>query len=359
MIAGLSLDKLGEMIIEQNAQKRDLVVPTQKLTMLATNRDVPALAFSFNGQEIVADLTQHTTRQLGTWAGIPAKYFDLLTKEQNRSLLEENVNHWLQQNNERRMVRMFQNGHTVARAFLSEKFRPLDNYDLAANIMPRLKAAGMEIKSANLSENRLHIQAIDTRLTAKIQPGKHQRTLDDTVYGGVVISNSETGAGALAIEQLLYRLVCTNGMIVGTTLRKSHLGRGFGDSDDVFEILSDETKAKNDEAFWATVQDILHHALSESKFQAVVNKFQAATEIELPMDPQHVIDVTARKLDLNDGEKDAVLRAFFADGDPTLYGLANAVTRSAEDHSNYDRAIEIERLGSDVLTFDPAEFSKN
>ena len=36
----------------------------------------------------------------------------------------------------------------------------------------------------------------------------------DTVQGGVIISNSEVGLGAVSVQPLLYRLVCTNGMVV-------------------------------------------------------------------------------------------------------------------------------------------------
>jgi hypothetical protein len=362
MIAGMSLEDLGALIVKQNAEKRDLVMPTTKLALAATDREKPALTFSFNGQEIAADLTQSAIRQLGTWAKIPAVYFDRLTAPEHRELLESNVNHWLQKSDDRRLVRMFQNGKTVARAFLSDKFKlRRDNYDVALNLMPRLREAGMEIKSATITETRLYIQAVDTRLVAKIQPGTHQRTLDDTLYGGVVISNSETGHGSLSIEGLIYRLACTNGMIVGQSLRRSHVGNILGDrdSDDVYDVLSDDTLKLDDAAFWAKATDCLHAILSEAQFRAVVAKFQEATDVELPMDPQFVVDVTQRRLDLSDGEKDAVLRHLFSEGDATLFGLANAVTRTAQDMESYDRAIELERLGSKVLTFTAEDFAKN
>jgi hypothetical protein len=43
-----------------------------------------------------------------------------------------------------------------------------------------------------------------------------------------------------------------------------------------------------------------------------------------------------------------------------MYGLVNAVTRTAEDSGeNYDRCIELERLASDVLEMDREIFSEN
>ena len=38
-----------------------------------------------------------------------------------------------------------------------------------------------------------------------------------------------------------------------------------------------------------------------------------------------------------------------AENDTTLYGLVNAVTRSAQDSLTYVRATELEKIGSDIL----------
>ena len=48
----------------------------------------------------------------------------------------------------------------------------------------------------------------------------------DIVQAGVMISNSEVGLGAVSIQPLVYRLVCTNGMIVNDMgERRHHVGR--------------------------------------------------------------------------------------------------------------------------------------
>jgi len=360
MIAGTTLDKLGEMIVSQHAEKRDVVAPTTQLALVTPSS--PSLSFDVNGSDIVAELTPHALRQLATWAGIPAKYVDRISVREHHELLAANVNHWLQASDDKRLVRMLQGERTVARAFLSDRYRPLDNYDLALHIMPRLREAGMSIKSAALTDTRLYIQAVDMSLMARIQPGLHQReTKDDMLYAGVVISNSEIGAGSLSIESMVWRLICTNGLIAGTGLRRAHLGRALsgGNDGDPFELFKDETKVATDNAFWLQVRDVIDAALSESQFRAIVDRMQQATAIELPADPSRIVEVTAQRLGLNGDESDTVMRHLFAGGDSTLYGLMNAVTRTAEDSTSYDRAVELERLGSDVLTFNPAAFSKN
>ena len=361
MHAGIALANLGDLIVKQNAEKRDFVVPTTRLELVAAGRDVPGLRFDLDGSSITADVTPHAMNQIAGWANIPRKYSDVLTSDPKHfELLEQNANHWLAQSDAKRMVRTFIGDQSVARAFLSDRYRPLDNYDLAHAIMPMLTSNGMEVKSASLTETRLYIQAVDMKLQAKIKPSVHQREVDDTVYAGIVISNSEVGSGSLSIEAMLYRLVCTNGLIAGDRFRRAHLGRALGGGDnDAVEMFSDNTKKLTDAALWAQVHDVVNASLSEATFQAVVAKFQAATTMEIPdFDPKRVVEVTAQRLNLSDYESDAVLKNLFTAGDPTIYGLTNAVTRVAQDVKSYDRAIELERLGSEVLTFDPQMFSK-
>ena len=50
-----------------------------------------------------------------------------------------------------------------------------------------------------------YIKVVNPRLTAEVVPG-------DIVQAGIIISNSETGLGAVCIQPLIYRLVCSNGV---------------------------------------------------------------------------------------------------------------------------------------------------
>jgi hypothetical protein len=123
MHQGLALDRLGDLIIKQNAEKRDIVAPASKLTLVAS-ADVPALTFDLKDQQFTAEHTPFALRQIGQWAEIPAKYLDRLAKPENRELLAANANWWLKHSGEKRMVRMFVNGNVIAIAFLSDRYRP-------------------------------------------------------------------------------------------------------------------------------------------------------------------------------------------------------------------------------------------
>ena len=55
------------------------------------------------------------------------------------------------------------------------------------------------------------------------------------------------------------------------------------------------------------------------------------------------------KLSLTGDEQSSILRHIIEGGDLSRFGVINAVTRSAEDITSYDRATELEAAGSKIL----------
>jgi hypothetical protein len=67
--------------------------------------------------------------------------------------------------------------------------------------------------------------------------------------------------------------------------------------------------------------------------------------------------VISKRYGFQQKEKENVLTHLAKGGDLSLWGLANAVTRSAEDSDRYDRAIEMERLGGEIIELSPSVFN--
>ena len=202
----------------------------------------------------------------------------------------------------------------------------------------------LEVVSCQMTTTHLYLKATTPRLTAEVTPG-------DVVQAGLVVSNSEVGAGSVRIEPLLYRLVCRNGAIVNDlALKKYHVGRTNGHRDDAIQaLLRDETKVLNDQAFWATVQDVVRGTLQEVTFQHIVARWRDATQERLPGDPVQVVEVTAKRCGLTEPERGSVLRHLVEGGDLSRYGLANAITCASQEVDDYDRATDLERLGGEII----------
>jgi len=288
--------------------------------------------------------------QLAERVGIPKAYYDRM-REHAPALFDENVNHWLKASDDRRLIRTL-DGH--ARAFLSDRYRMLDNDDLAAVALPILMEHGFELVSAEITERKFYLKATTPRLQAEVKPG-------DVVQAGVVISNSEVGHGTLKIEPLLYFLVCTNGLVLpDASLMRQHVGRHLGDLDSAERYFRQETIRADDAAFWMKVRDVLMGMLDESAFPAYLNRVRDSARQRIEADPFEVVEVTARRYRLTEPEKRSVLSHFLAghngQSELTRYGLVQAVTRASQDVEDYDRASEMEQLGGQILELAPGQW---
>jgi hypothetical protein len=357
MIAGLALNDLAAKIVREARAKRDFHASTAKL--VAT--DTGSIALATADEQFTLTPTPFALRQIGDHAGIPAKYVDRMATEAP-ALLASNLNHWFQAEPTTRLVRTHINGTQTLRAYLSDKYRPMDNDDLAAHVLPIIMQAGWKIKSAQVTEKKLYIQAISEAMSAEIQQATEaggrgfQRT--HIIHPGVVISNSEVGAGRLNIESLLYDEFCTNGMISGGTLRRNHVGKafdGFDGDENASEFFSDATRKLDDAALWSKVSDVLTGTINEAKFQALVGKLQGLTTVKLDGTIAEIVDVTARNYGFTATEAESILQHFAAGGDLSAFGLVQSVTRTAQDATSYDRAVEIEKIGGDMF----GVYSKN
>jgi hypothetical protein len=69
-----------------------------------------------------------------------------------------------------------------------------------------------------------------------------------------------------------------------------------------------------------------------------------------------VVELTAKEYGFNQTEQESILDFLIRGGDMSLYGLSNAVTRASQELESYDRATELESIGWDIVTMEPARW---
>lgn len=335
MKTGRTLQDLAQELDRQREVKRDFLVTTDSMLL-----EESAELFSLHrplesGMREVTPyrMTDLFHRQLGASLGIPAKYYDKMRLEYP-SLLAQNINGWFGHMPSKHTIRTLDG---TARAFLSDRYRRIDNYEIAKATLPVIgEMQGAQVISCEVTETRMYIKVINPRLEAEVQKG-------DIVQAGIVISNSEVGLGSVSVMPLAYRLVCLNGMIVNDLgQRKYHIGREIEES---WELYSDETLQAEDSAFMLKLADIVRTAVDEARFAMVVDKLREAADIQITAHVAQVVELTARQFGLNQSEENDVLQHLISGGDLSLYGLSNAVTRASQDVPDYDRATALEGLG--------------
>lgn len=308
-------------------QKQDFLVPANELTITSGNGKN-----YLNMKGRAYPLTEQAQRQLAETAGIPYNYYQRLLKDYP-DLLDESVNTLLADIYKNKLVRTLQG---KARALLSDRYKKVEHEDLLQVIEPIITDQKLTVASCSITPDKMFLKVVNKAAKAEINVG-------DVVQFGCIIQNSEVGLSAVHVVPFCYRLVCTNGMQMAQysgVSRKIHLGKQLYSLDDQEEFNAD--------AYYRHVSESVSNALDPVNWLSVVERMKEATAIKVA-DPMETTERLAKVYSLSPAEKAQVLFHLFNDKDLSLYGLANAVTRTAQDAINYTRATEIEEIGGRVL----------
>lgn len=282
--------------------------------------------------------------QMADKCKIPKKYYDRMQESGLHELTAQNINAWIR-DKEKRLVQVLDG---QARAILSDRYRTIDNFDvveIALDNLMQYKDAGVHIVRCDLSDTKMYIKAILQGIEGEIKVG-------DPVQQGLIISNSEVGSGSFKVEPFLWRLTCSNGMISESALTKIHLGAAR----DGVQIYSDMTKQLQDETLISEIRDVIGATFDRTVFDAWMADLQQATEVKIAQ-PTIAVDNVVAHFDLGEEKKKSILDFFTAGEDASQYGLINAITRTAQDEANYEKQIDLERLGGTLSHMDVNEFN--
>lgn len=339
MKTGLSLQEMAAELARRNENKRDWIADTEALRItedarhVTLNTGVPARTTVVLGDTFRSQVAGHYR--------VPRDYAERIRTD-HPALYAETFNTFFREEPARRMVRMLDGR---ARAFLSDRYRPLDDYDLAQAVLPELLShPTIRIESTQFTESRFYLKAVFPKIETEVRKG-------DPVQIGLVISNSEIGGGALQVMPLVYRLVCLNGMIAADYgQRKYHIGKRASAEEAAYELYTDGTRRLDDVAFFAKVKDTVRGVLTQTTLEKIVQGMRDATEQRIKSrDIPAVVEVTAKKFGYGETTKQGILQHLIQGADFTRYGLLNAITRQSQDEADYEVATKLEMDGARVI----------
>ena len=160
---------MAQELLRQSKAKQDYLVNTGSLS-LSVASDVPQLRVTEEGTDKIAplDIRQTAHRQLGTYLGIPQKYYELMRTDAPE-LLAYNANYWFSQKNELRTLRTIDG---CARAFLSNRYRRIDIWTCQCNAARHWGAAGGTVRQ-HADHRRFHVyQGGQSPLAGGCCPGR-------------------------------------------------------------------------------------------------------------------------------------------------------------------------------------------
>lgn len=351
MKAGMDLEQFSQKVMADHQSKNDFLVDTRALDFDAFSDSLELNTEESLGAEetSVMNIHEHTHGQIANRTGVPKKFYDRLKREYPENL-NRVVNDIFSNEPEKRLIREL-NG--TARAFLSDQYRRIDNWDVLSTVLPYIKDSELEIQSCHVGFSRMYLKATIGNKQKDIEVG-------DPVKAGVVISNSEVGAASAEFQPMLFRLVCKNGMIRKEHgIKQKHLGSKLGHGDDSFVDLSDRTKRIEDRLVTSKMQDIMESLTEGGLFEKLVNECREARGREVEADPQDFVEKLGDDEDLTEEVQDSIVAEIArSNEDLTQFGVAQDISRVSQDFEDYDTATELEHLSGEVLSWGDKEWNR-
>ena len=212
------------------------------------------------------------------------------------------------------------------RGVLSPRYAKLDNARLLDALLPVLAGTRYKVGLIQLSPESFHLRLIEPTVGREVLPG-------DRLLVGVHVANSEVGLRAVTVDAVVFRLVCTNGLI----RRVNHKS-----------LLSQRHIHVSEPRF----QSLLERAVGEAITVAAgfIEQIAVATRTPVP-DPQAAMEVLGQAWVLPKATIEMAQFALHGEGQGqshTLYGLTNALTLTAQRLSP-DERFHLETLAGTLV----------
>lgn len=380
MMQGRTLPELATELERQACAKRDYLAEAETLSLHSNGRSHLVLG----GLDRTYPMQPTAHLQVANYLDIPKPFYDRLLRDTENlrvPVMGENGHDHLStkaadipdtplidvlanclfaaKGTEKRLVRTLDGN---ARAFLSDSYNvDIDNHDVfrvAARAMQEAGFTPEDVVSCEVTEKRLYLKVVTPKLEAAVRPGNARENgmlkEPQVVRAGFVLMNSETGLGSLSVQPLVYKLMCSNGWIREEGYRRRHLGKAL-ESEEGGTVYRSDTRLAEAKARLLKIRDHVAAALDEARFMETVALMQQSAEIPITGSVEKGVEAVASRFGLSRGEKESVLKNLIEGADLSLWGISNAVTATAKDAKDYDRATELEAIGGRFLALTRSE----
>jgi RNAse (barnase) inhibitor barstar len=331
------IDRLVDEIQRREETKLDLIAPSHSIVMDSAGENI-----RLQGKEF--PINNYAHGQIADRLEIPRKYYRKL--DSFPDLKSTNVNTLLQHDNRKHLVRSLDG---TARAFLSDRFRPIDHAFVISAFLPALAdITHLQFHSLSLTDQRMYVQISSPAIQGEVVPG-------DAVQMGITLTNSEVGAGAVDIQTMIWRLICSNGMIRNSLIRQYHIGKRL--TEGIENFFSEDTTRAELESFRLRIRDTVSHAFSEVSFHQELELLRrtAGQKIEKP---ETVVENVTKRFNLSELQKELTLSNLVSEGQMSRWGMANAITTLVHRTEDQDEQYELEKIGSRVIDMSTSEWEE-
>jgi hypothetical protein len=315
-----------------------------------------SIGVTSSNEETIFSLTKNCKEDVSSKLGIPSKFYQRLETSQT-DMLDYNVSELLKREPGTYFLRSFQSddGTGIARAFLSDSYRVIDNLDVLTAALSSIKDTGVNIKieSCDITESSMHarfylpdVEVKAPELLENYRGSRNPLSNDGGIFGGFSIRNSETGRGKFSITPRLIVGACRNGMVFKQdATSRIHLGSKMEAG---IVKSSQETMDKEYSLIMSEIKDAVNTFSSKEFLEGKINRILGNNHRIAK--PQEAIENVVKWSGLPNELTDDLLSAFIDGGDVTRFGIAQAMTWVAYDHADAELALELESSAAELMT---------
>jgi hypothetical protein len=331
----------------QNRMQHDTVLPARDLAF-GHSMGVSGIQTTPEYGNRTYELTKHAENQVRQWAGINSSYWKKMLSENRPKLAALNVNAWLADSDQNRMLRSV--GDEI-RAFVSDMFLRYDDTHFVQALRPFLDNSDFDLQVRAGGD----VLQFDIAYREELDLGR-ARQVNDPVQIGFRLRHSMWGFARIDAYPFVKRLVCLNGMVVARALPDYRISRVHRGPRILPGIYSERVQMAEVEAINTRIIETANAmALPESR-QAIFDEVLKSTEEKPPIDDSmKFYDELANRFNLSEGEKDIARENWVRSGDRSVWGIANGVTFAAHKASA-DRRHELEQIGGKILELQPRDW---
>lgn len=288
-----------------------------------------------------AHLTHWAFGQLANRVGAPASYM----RELPATLAAQNLNHGLKElpADEEANLLLHRNGSLMLRAVTSDKYSRIWNHEVAARLLD-MEARGWQPAVPDIRRfdegNDTALYCSDHDMFAFVRFS--ERTIAEPgstsgMWRGVIVENSEVGAGSLRATRFLYREMCGNHIIWGASKVSEVAFRHVGTVRDRFQQFAVTARQWSDES--ASIEE---------------GMIQRAMETRIGATKEQVLDALFGKRAQLGLSRKAIEAGYDAvqpeDGDArTAWGIVQGLTRHSQTTPYADERNAIDKSAGKIL----------
>ena len=147
-------------------------------------------------------ISKFALSQLGAKLGVPTRYLDKCISSGRIDLAQDNINSWLEDYNKDLFIREYKGS---IRGVLSTKYSVCDTNEILDVVSSNIDIQNYNVKGYYLSPERFHLRLVQkTKMNVQ----------GEDLFAGMTIDSSDVGRSVLNCRFLVFKQVCTNGLIL-------------------------------------------------------------------------------------------------------------------------------------------------